>query len=95
MLAHSALCPIRAFRVGANVYGIQYQLELTEAAVPEWGCVPAYETALESPLGPGSLQRLEDEAIAKTPAFNATARVLYDNFMAVVRATPASEQVAS
>ncbi len=95
MLAHSALCSIQAFRVGANAYGIQYHVELTEATVPEWGCVPAYETALESTLGPGSLQRLEDEVTAKMPAFNATVRVLYDNFMAVVRATPASEQVAS
>ena len=52
VLAHSALCPIQAFRVGANAYGIQYHVELTEATVPEWGCVPAYETALNQRWAP-------------------------------------------
>jgi GMP synthase-like glutamine amidotransferase len=88
VLARSELCAIQAFRVGTNAYGIQYHVELTQATVPEWGCVPAYETALEATLGPGSLERLRDEADANMPGFNETARTLYDNFTCVVRAGP-------
>lgn len=84
VLAQSTLCPIQAFRVGAKAYGIQYHVELTEATVPEWGCVPAYDAALENTLGPGALERLKREAEANMPGFNATARTLYDNFKAVV-----------
>ena len=35
-LAYSAACPHQAFRVGANVYGLQFHLEVTPAMIAEW-----------------------------------------------------------
>jgi GMP synthase-like glutamine amidotransferase len=86
VLARSPICPIQAFRAGAQAYGIQYHTEVTRDTVPEWGCVPAYANALESTLGEGALESFEREVASSLPQFNASARTLYDNFMRIVRA---------
>jgi GMP synthase-like glutamine amidotransferase len=87
-LASSPLCANQAIAVGANAYGVQYHVELTEATVPEWGCVPAYRDALDVTLGPGGQKRLETEAARHLPAFRRDARRLYDNFLAIAKAHP-------
>jgi len=85
VLAASPLCPIQAIRVGRTAYGIQYHVELTPAMVGEWGCVPAYEASLEKVMGPGALDRLNQEAAHHMAAFNADAMRLYENFVAIVK----------
>ena len=72
-------------RVGRHAYGLQYHVELTPATVPEWGAVPAYQASLERALGPDGLAPFEAEAARQMPSFNRDARILYDNFMALVR----------
>ena len=84
-LASSPLCAIQALRVGRHAYGLQYHVELTPATVPEWGAVPAYQASLERALGPDGLAPFEAEAVRHMPSFNRDARILYDNFMALVR----------
>ena len=84
-LASSPLCAIQALRVGRHAYGLQYHVELTPATVPEWGAVPAYQASLERALGPDGLAPFEAEAERHMPSFNRDARILYDNFMALVR----------
>ncbi len=84
-LAASPLCAVQAFRVGRHAYGLQYHVELTPTTVAEWAAVPAYETSLERALGPGALGPFEAEARRRMPAFNRDARILYDNFVALVR----------
>jgi GMP synthase-like glutamine amidotransferase len=92
VLAASPLCQVQAMRVGANAYGLQYHVELTDRTVAEWGEVPAYAGSLDAVMGPGSLPRLEKEAAALMPQFNATARRLYENFMrATLRGTRAAQ----
>jgi GMP synthase-like glutamine amidotransferase len=81
VLAQSPLCAVQALRVGRHAYGLQYHTELTRATVREWGDVPAYACSLDATLGQGALPRLEAEALAQMPAFNADSRRLYDNFM--------------
>lgn len=81
VLASSPLCPVQAMRVGARAYGLQYHVELTDRTVPEWGDVPAYAQSLDATFGTGALPRLEKEAAALMPQFNATAKQLYDNFI--------------
>jgi GMP synthase-like glutamine amidotransferase len=81
VLASSPLCHAQALRVGERAYGLQYHVELTDRTVPEWGEVPAYAQSLDATLGKGALPRLEKQAAALMPQFNATARCLYDNFM--------------
>lgn len=87
-LASSPACVNQAIGVGTNAYGVQYHVELTEATVPEWGCVPAYKGALERSLGEGGQGRLEAEAARHLPTFRADARRLHDNFVAIARAHP-------
>ena len=84
-LASSPLCAIQAFRVGRHAYGLQYHVELTPATVAEWGAVPAYQESLERALGPDGLGPFEAAAARQMPAFNRDARILYDNFIALVR----------
>jgi len=81
ILATSPLCDIQAMRVGANAWSLQYHVELTDRTVAEWGEVPAYAQSLDAVMGPGSLPRLEKEAAALMPQFNAAAKQLYENFM--------------
>lgn len=84
VLARSAICPVQAIRVGARAYGLQYHVEATKDTVPEWGCVPEYEAALEAVQGPGALARFRDETARNLAGLNAAARTLYDNFAGIV-----------
>jgi len=90
VLASSPVCPVQAMRVGTRAYGIQYHVELTAATVGEWGEIPAYACSLDAVLGSGALTGLDAEAARHMPAFNANARLLYENWMRVVRAAKAA-----
>lgn len=85
VLARSPACPVQALRVGEHAWGIQFHCEVTAETVPEWGRVPVYREALEAALGAGAQAGFEAQAAAALPDFNASARMLYDNFMAVAR----------
>jgi len=89
VLAASPVCPVQAIRVGRWAYGLQYHVEATADTVPEWGCVPEYETALEAVQGPGALQRFRADTERSLPGLNAAARTLYDNFAGIVRSSAA------
>ena len=84
-LAQSPVCPVQALRVGDRAWGIQFHCEVTAATVPEWGVVPAYRQTLEDSLGADALDRFQADAAAALPGFNASARQLYNNFMAQAR----------
>lgn len=85
ILAQSAACPVQAIGVGRHAWGLQYHVELTEATVPEWGCVPEYARSLEKTLGASSLAAFTAAAQDHMADFNLDARQLYDNFMAAAR----------
>ena len=68
-----------------NAWGIQYHVEQTPTTVDEWGAVPAYAASLENTLGPGSLAPFAEETARNMPGFNRDARILYENFVGVVR----------
>ncbi len=84
-LARSELCAVQAFRVGPHAYGLQYHVELTPTTVAEWGAVPVYQTSLKRALGPNGLGTLEADAARQMPSLNRDARILYDNFLGLVR----------
>ena len=84
-LASSPLCAVQAFRVGRHAYGLQYHVELTPTTVSDWGAVPAYQDSLERALGSDGLAPFEAEAARQMPSFNRDARILYDNFVELVR----------
>ena len=88
VLARSPVCAVQAMAVGDRAWGLQYHVELTEATIPEWGCVPEYAAALEATLGPDALTAFEAEAARHMTNFNRDARRLYENFMTVARTSP-------
>ncbi len=83
VLAKSDVCPIQAIRYGAHAYGVQFHLEATSSTVGDWAAVPEYAEALDRAMGQGATQRLEAEVARKMPAFNASARTVYENFKAL------------
>jgi GMP synthase-like glutamine amidotransferase len=85
VLASSPLCRCQAIRVGDRAWGIQYHVEIETTTIPEWGCVPAYKQALEATHGQGGLERMGEDAAPHMADFEANARLLYNNFMGVVR----------
>jgi hypothetical protein len=68
-------------RIGRHAYSMQYHMELEPETIPAWGCVPAYQEALEKVRGKGALEALAQEAAPLMPSFVDNARLLYRNFM--------------
>ena len=85
VLASSDVCPIQAIRLGRAAYGLQYHVEVTADTAMEWGCVPAYAESLEAVMGAGSLTTLSRDMAEALPTLNKSARIIYDNFMALAR----------
>jgi GMP synthase-like glutamine amidotransferase len=86
VLAKSDVCPVQAMRVGRTAYAMQYHMELEPDTIPNWGCVPAYEKALEAARGPGALSILAGEARPLMEDFLSHARTFYRRYMAAVMA---------
>jgi GMP synthase-like glutamine amidotransferase len=87
VLAKSDVCSCQAMRVGRCAWGIQYHVELEPETIPAWGRVPAYAAALESAQGSGALARMAADAHPRMADFERNARLLYENFVAIVRAS--------
>ncbi|MBT5412968.1 MAG: type 1 glutamine amidotransferase [Rhodospirillaceae bacterium] len=85
VLAGSPVCANQAMRVGANAYGFQYHVEVTEQTVGDWAAIPEYERSLRETLGADGLDRFKDDMETALPQFNAAARRLYDSFKALVK----------
>jgi GMP synthase-like glutamine amidotransferase len=85
VLAKSDICANQAMRIGPKAWSMQYHVELEPETIPAWGCVPAYEKALEATRGPGALAALADEAKPLMDGFVGNARKLYRNFMTLAR----------
>lgn len=84
ILARSESCPVQAFRYGKWAYGMQFHVEITGQTVADWAAIPVYARALEKALGPGAVERLDNEVATKLPAFNRNAKAIYDNFKGVM-----------
>lgn len=88
ILARSAACPIQAIRVGDRAWGLQYHVEVTDSTVDEWAAIPEYADALQQAPGDDPLSALRAEAARNMSAFRRSARLVYENFMALaVRTT--------
>ncbi len=85
ILASTDDCRVQALRVGDLAWGIQYHVEVTKDTVPEWGDIPAYRNALENVLGKGAMPGFIEQSDANIGDFNRHARILFDNFMDIIR----------
>jgi GMP synthase-like glutamine amidotransferase len=81
VLASSPLCAVQAMRAAPRAWGMQYHVEAENAAVQEWGEIPAYRAALERVDGPGAMERLKAGIAVHAEEFARDAAILYANFM--------------
>jgi GMP synthase (glutamine-hydrolysing) len=90
-LASSRVCAAQAFRWGAAAYGVQFHLEVSPELAERWGGVPEYLSALETALGPGSLERLVGDLRACSQELLGSAREMFARWLdAAVSRGPAS-----
>lgn len=94
-LAGNSKSKVQAMRWGACAYGTQFHCELTEATVGEWQEIPEYMASLEACLGKEGAARLGPAVEAKLADFNASARRLNDNFLAIAAARTGTKKPTS
>ena len=70
ILASSPITKFQIFKYQKHAYGIQFHIEIKSTTVNEWGCVPQYKSALEKQLGPGALEKFDNEAQANMKNMN-------------------------
>ena len=80
LLASSSETKYQIFKYQNHAYGIQFHIEVKDTTVNEWGCVPEYKSALEKQLGPGSLQKFDNEAQLNMQNMNNYSKILYSRF---------------
>ena len=80
LLASSPETKYQIFKYKNHAYGIQFHIEVKDTTVGEWGCVPEYKSALEKELGPGALEKFDNEAQANMKNMNEYSKILYKNF---------------
>ena len=80
LLASSPETEYQIFKYQNHAYGIQFHIEVKDTTVNEWGCVPEYKSALEKELGPGALEKFDNEAKANMENMNNYSKILYSKF---------------
>lgn len=84
LLASTDACPIAAFVVGPNAYGIQYHAEATDSIVRDWTDTPPARGLVESLYGPGSVPQVDARIRAAMPELKKNSRTLFENFLQTV-----------
>ncbi len=80
LIASSPETKFQIFKYKNHAYGIQFHIEIKNTTVGEWGCVPEYKSALENQLGPGSLEKFDQEAKENMASMNEYSQILYNKF---------------
>lgn len=84
LLAFSSLCKNQAFRFGANVYGLQYHLEVDKAMVLDWLNQPGAGKEL-SAFGPGVRAKMRAEGSRRFPALRPVAHRFFSGFVGKIK----------
>ena len=84
ILASSPITKYQIFKYKNHAYGIQFHIEIKDTTVNEWGCVPAYKSALEEQLGVGALEKFDKEAKSNMIEMNNYSKILYLNFKKLI-----------
>ena len=85
LLASSPETKYQIFKYQNHAYGIQFHIEVKDTTVNEWGCVPEYKSALEKQLGPGALEKFDNEAQANMKNMNNYSKILYSQFKSIIK----------
>jgi GMP synthase-like glutamine amidotransferase len=85
LLASSPQCLVQAFGIG-NAFGLQFHSEAMETTVEDWVQIPAYRADLEQILGATGANDFKKAVEAQLPIMNREAKIVFDNFLKIVRA---------
>lgn len=85
LLASSVDCQVQAYTVGDFAFGLQFHSEVTEATVQDWVQIPAYRADLETTLGSTGCENLKQTVSRQLPVMNREAKVIFNNFLQIVR----------
>ncbi|MDP6925124.1 MAG: type 1 glutamine amidotransferase [Candidatus Scalindua sp.] len=78
-LAESELCPNQAFRVGSNIYGLQFHVEVTDEMIYQW--LDAYRDEVNSLIGIVDPDQIIAVTKTKSESYKAQARQFCSNFV--------------
>ena len=84
LIASSPETKFQIFKYKNHAYGIQFHIEIKSTTVEDWACVPEYKLALENQLGPGALDKFDQQAEVNMPSLNKYSQILYNNFKKLV-----------
>lgn len=85
LLASSVGCPVQAYAVGSSAFGLQFHSEATEKTAQDWIQIPAYRNDLELILGATGCDDLQQSLDQHLPVMNREARIIFANFLAIVK----------
>lgn len=81
LLASSQGCPHQAFRVGANAYGLQFHVEVTEPTIRKW--IEAYFSS-DNSAQMRQKQKIVEDYQLKKDQFHKIADVISGNFLKII-----------
>ena len=84
LIASSPETKFQIFKYKNHAYGIQFHIEIKNTTVEDWGCVPEYKSAIENQLGPGALDKFDQQAKVNIQSLNKFSQILYNNFKKLV-----------
>ena len=82
-LAESELCPNQAFRIGNNIYGLQFHVEVTEEMIQQW--LDAYQDEIDSLQGLVNPNQVMFDAKVKSESYRTQARLFCSNFFKLIQ----------
>ena len=81
-LAESELCPNQAFRVGKNIYGLQFHVEVTDEMIYQW--IDAYRDEINSLKGLVDPDQIISDTKIKSENYKAQANLFCSNFIKLI-----------
>ncbi len=81
-LAESELCPNQAFRVGHNIYGLQFHVEVTDEMIYQW--IDAYREEVDSLKGIVDPDQIIADTKIKSKSYKEQARLFCTNFVKLI-----------
>ena len=84
LLASSPTTKYQIFKYQNHAYGIQFDIEIKNTTVNDWGSVPEYKSALKTHFGDGALEKFDQEAKANMKQMNNFSAILYSKFKSVL-----------
>ncbi len=81
-LAESELCPNQAYRVGDNIYGLQFHVEVTDEMIYQW--LDAYRDEVNSLIGIVDPDQIIADTKTRSESYKAQARLFCSNFVKMI-----------